>query len=196
MRLFLALQLDEAALGLLERTQRRLRDRCDGWRWARRGAFHLTIRFLGEVDPADDARHREIWQAAARGDGPLRLRLEGVGTFPPRGRPRVLWLGVHDETSDGRLYGLAERVEQAARDAGFAPETRPFRPHLTLARAQRGARPVAPPAAFESGSATLAPDALSLFRSELRPEGARYTRLDSFSLAGGAARLQPEPGSR
>jgi 2'-5' RNA ligase len=101
-------------------------------RWVRLDGLHLTLRFLGptlddRVVPATEAVH-----VAARGHAPFDVVIGGAGVFPPVGRPRALWLGLH-EGADA-LAGLAGAVDEALTASGWALDTRPFRAHLTLAR--------------------------------------------------------------
>lgn len=188
MRLFLAVDLPGTLRERLAALQSGLRQRCDGWRWVRPEGIHLTLRFLGEVDAERDAAGRAAWRAALRPLPPFRFSLGAIGRFPPTGRPRVLWLGVTEAGRGGLLPDLAERLERAARNCGFAAERRPFSPHLTLARAAREGRP-AWPGDIDGGIDLLVEvDRVVLFRSELHPSGARYTALEAFPLEGGAER--------
>jgi 2'-5' RNA ligase len=184
MRLFLALELPDEVRAALGDLQRRLRAECRGWRWVAPGGIHLTLRFLGEVAAEDDRRQRAAWRAAAAAFPQLRLRLGGIGVCPGPSRPRVLWAGIEDRSERPRLGELAAALESAARGAGFAPEERPFRPHLTLARAEREGRATAPPAGGGPAAAEFPCGRVTLFRSELLPTGARYTVLEEFPLAG------------
>jgi 2'-5' RNA ligase len=105
------------------------------------------------------------------------MALRGVGTFPERGQPRVLWVGLE---MPPEALALQEACERIALGAGFPPERRAFKPHLTLGRWKDGGRrPVLPAAADLGGGAV---DRLVLFRSELKPSGAVYTPLDTFPL--------------
>jgi 2'-5' RNA ligase len=102
-------------------------------RWVRLDGLHLTLRFLGPtpeilIGPTADA----VATAAAAADGPIRLELMGAGSFPRAARPRTLWVGVGGDTE--ALARLAAVTEAALVAAGWAPDDRPFRPHLTLAR--------------------------------------------------------------
>lgn len=102
-------------------------------RWVRIEGLHLTLRFLGptldERCPAVEAAMR----AAAAGAGPFPIRIGGGGAFPGPARPRVLWLGV--TAGAEQLAALAADLAAALAAAGWPPEERPFRAHLTLARA-------------------------------------------------------------
>lgn len=184
MRLFLAVELCDAARREIEAVQDRLRPRLAGWRWVRPHGIHLTIRFLGAVSDADDARLRSSWFLATAGSPPVRFRPGGLAVFPPRGSPRVLWLGVLDTGPPAGLTILADRLEIAAREIGLAASGRAFRPHLTLARAQRGHRAQRPTQANCGTIQETVATEVVLFRSDLSPQGARYTALERFPLRG------------
>src|SRR5262249_55470664 len=100
-----------------------------GAHWVRDRQFHLTLRFLGEVE-GPVARAASDALNGVRAD-PFELSLQGVGLFPPRGPPRVLWAGI--EPSE-ELLELQRQVERILRRAGLPPESRKFAPHVTLAR--------------------------------------------------------------
>jgi 2'-5' RNA ligase len=150
------------------------------WRLAHAEGLHVTIRFLGEVDPADHDRLNAAWREAAGGTRPLALRLGGASVAPNPKRPRVVWLTVHDETGDGALAQLAGRLERAARLQGFPPEPRPFAAHVTLARARRGVRARAADLAPVSDLGAFTADRLVLYRSRPGPGGSVYEELWSY----------------
>jgi 2'-5' RNA ligase len=111
-------------------------------KWVRPEGIHLTLKFLGDVE---DAREPELRQAlrAATAEGTaepreLTIQLDGFGVFPDFQRPRVVWAGVAPEPA---LELLQHRVEQAFSPLGFPTEARAFRPHVTVGRAARDARP-------------------------------------------------------
>lgn len=110
-------------------------------KWVRPENIHVSLKFLGDVD---DAREPELHAALQRAAGtrgeprPLTLQLTGFGVFPDYHRPHVLWAGV---TPDPGLELLQHAVEQAFAPLGFPTEARAFRPHVTLARAARDAKP-------------------------------------------------------
>ena len=153
-------------------------------RWVDAGRAHLTLRFLGRSSRsallALDARLGELAAACP----PIALRPGETGAFPGWRRPRVLWLGLEE---GGALAPLAAGIEEAARAAGFPPETRAFRPHLTLGRVRspRGAaRAVAavqdwrPPSGAETAAEVV------LYESDTRGDGPRYTVLAAYALTG------------
>jgi 2'-5' RNA ligase len=156
----------------------------EGWRFVRDDGLHITMRFLGEVDASRrDAVGTACLQATSI-EGRPELRLIGAAVVPSRRRPRILWLGVVDE-SQGRLAGLAGRLETALIRLGFPPEERPFSPHVTLARARRGTRVAIPPVEQVGDLGSFVADRLVLYRSELLPGGSVYHEEASYPLGTG-----------
>ena len=188
MRAFVAVELPPEVRDALSAVVRSL-DGCriGGLRTVDPASAHLTLKFLGNVPSSQVAAIEGALVDAASRSTPLRLRLDETGTFPVRGAPRVLWVGLAGDT-DG-LAALRSRIEEALRPLGFALEGRPFHPHLTLARmgdrsmrAERNRAAEALSAApFEPGL-TFAVEGVSLMRSILRREGARHVRLASIPL--------------
>ena len=141
--------------------------------------WHLTLRFLGATDAE---RHRRVVDELARVDAPppFDLTLSALGAFPRAGRAKVLWIGVGEGADE--LRALAASVEAATLRAGFAPEPKPFSPHLTLSR-------IHPPADVRALLESTAPfdgrmhvDAFILFRSHLGHGPPRYEPLERFPL--------------
>jgi RNA 2',3'-cyclic 3'-phosphodiesterase len=102
-------------------------------RWVRLDSLHLTLRFLGPTpEELIEPTMAAVSAVAHEAEGPIDLELTGAGTFPRASRPRTLWIGVGGATDAlDRLASLTERHLVAA---GWPPEPRPYRPHLTLAR--------------------------------------------------------------
>lgn len=186
-RCFAAVDLSEELETAAEDVLGDLRGRTAGVRWVRPEQLHVTLQFYGEQPPDVVEDLTAALLEATRPLRPAEVVLRGAGTFPPRGTPRVVWLGLDDV--DGGLAKLHRAVTQASRELGFRPERRPFRPHLTLGRVRREARPaglveaLAPYAQRTFGSCTIGE--LKLYRSELRPEGARYSVIAGANLEGG-----------
>ncbi len=154
-------------------------------RWVRPEGIHLTLKFLGETPRPRLAAAAASLAEAGAGVSGFRLRAEGLGVFPDPRRARVLWVGVADDS--GRLAPLVQRLEAAFLRRGFAPERRPFRPHLTIGRFPG---PCPPEALAEALARHRGPalgeipvEALVLFASELRPDGARYHEIARVALA-------------
>ena len=178
LRLFVALDLPEPARDALVAFREATADPAI-WRPVGPEAIHVTLAFLGRR-PQSDVPAISAALLEAAGPAP-RLALAGALLLPPR-RARVLCAAIDD--SDGTLAELQARVSEGLVDAGvFDPETRPFRPHATVARLRSGARApravdAAPePIAFHGGP-------LTLYVSRLHPKGARYEPLARVDLAG------------
>lgn len=141
--------------------------------------WHLTMRFLGEVGEVQFDRVVYQLGEAELGD-PFDIRFGNLGAFPRPRRATVLWIGIEEGVEP--LTRLAGQVEAAVEAAGFAPEERPFRAHLTLSRI-RPQQDVSE-LVYDSGrfDARERVDAVTLFRSHLGRGGARYEILDQFPL--------------
>jgi 2'-5' RNA ligase len=187
-RMFCAVALPEEVRASAAAHSSRLREQFPHVRasWERPEKMHLTLKFLGEVERARVAELSDAAARAADASAPFELSVGGTGAFPPHGPPRVLWLGVED--ADGRLARLQRRLEDDCAAAGFPRETRPFSPHLTLARLRepRDARPLAN---AHRGSVftpqTFHVSDLLVIRSELGPAGSRYTTVSQHQLQKG-----------
>src|SRR5207253_3798460 len=106
--------------------------------WVSGEGIHVTLKFLGEVGDDREAEITAALERAAAGARTLPLALGGFGVFPDFRRPRVVWAGIAPEPG---LEILQHRVEQEVAPLGFPTEARPFRPHVTLGRARKEARP-------------------------------------------------------
>jgi 2'-5' RNA ligase len=188
MRLFAAIELDEPARAAIGEEQRRLAERL---RQHRAGVprlmsaehMHLTLVFIGEV--AEDRAQAIISAAAAPiALPPFGVGFGGVGVFPPRGAPRVLWLGLADGAP--AVVELQEIVASRLEQVGVPREPRPFHPHLTLGRWQES-RASDRPRADETTPAMVARvevDSVALMQSRLSSKGASYLVLARAALGG------------
>ena len=188
MRLFVAIDLPEHAKQAIVREQKRiasaLRDGRASLRWLKPDQIHLTLVFLGDVsEEGAPAVIETIGRHVAM--RPFELTFAGLGVFPARGAPRVLWIGV----TDGALQVAALQREIAQRITALKRplESRPFHPHLTLAR-WRESRPAdrRNVLAVEHGGAiaVIDVDAAILYHSRLSAAGPAYTALARANLIG------------
>jgi 2'-5' RNA ligase len=175
-RAFVALEIAEPMRARIVELTGRLRPRLAGIRWAPAEQLHLTLRFLGDSAPEALARLEKDLGEAARACPACDAPVRGLGMFPEHGGPRVLWLAMELPPA---VLALQAACEHAAVAAGFPPERRAFRPHLTLGRWRGPARRPALPEA-DLGATRL--DSLILFKSELRPQGAIHTPLARLTL--------------
>jgi 2'-5' RNA ligase len=154
-------------------------------RWVRPENIHLTLKFLGNVDREMLPELSASLETALTGQSPCRLTVKGAGVFPPRGRPRVVWVGLAGETV--ALAAIHAAVESALEPLGFPREKRPFTAHLTVGRVRdpRRAAPLGPAISAnrdrEWGKCVV--DRVHLMRSELFPTGPRYSILHTVRLA-------------
>ena len=193
-RAFLAIELPEDLRGalttLLQDLKRQLErtvDRQSRITWVRPASMHLTVRFLGDMPDESIEPLRLAVEQAVSAHRALAVPLERLGVFPRLQQPRVLWVGPSEswEQSDEakRLATLHRAMEDCCQAADFAPENRPFSPHLTLARIKEGERQLGLALAQSGGMdqavgvGTLPIEAIVLMQSELRPTGSVYTKL-------------------
>jgi len=173
------------AVDLPGQVKERLRSLCQGVhgaRWIQDGQFHITLSFLGQVEGPGRRAIRE-GLAGVRCD-PFSLSLSGIGHFPPRGRPTVLWTGVDP---DDELRVLQRRVVSRLKRLGHAPEQRHYAPHVTMARLTRPA--MGPLLDYMGGHADFLTEPFAvtdfqLFSSVLGRSGAVHRVEASYPLMG------------
>ena len=188
-RSFIAIDLPEATREAIAVLQERLKRSRAGVRWMKPGSIHLTLKFLGNILPE---QVDEIAAAAAqliRDEPPITLCTAGLGSFPSLRKPRVIWVGLQGEVD--RLTKIQADLENTLETLGFAREGRGFRPHLTIGRIKDRHRLQG---LIEAMSTVELPEFNSfdaneiiLYKSDLRPTGAIYTKLHRMPLAAPAS---------
>jgi len=141
--------------------------------------WHVTLRFLGDVDDLGRDRLLKELDVAGLGD-PFAVGWGGLGAFPRPGRATVLWIGADRGAAD--LGRLAADVEEAVVAAGFPQEERPFRSHLTLSRIRPHhdvSRLLETAGSFDLA---MTVDRVVVYRSHLGRGGARYEEIEEFPL--------------
>lgn len=184
MRCFVAVKVAEPVRDLLVRVQDALKRADAQIKWVERENLHLTLRFLGDLDESQVASLKGLLAAEASRWKPIRLHYGGVGTFPERGVPRVVWAGATGDIE--RLAGLASAVERHAESVGVPRERHPFVAHLTIGRVkgQRNFKQLQS-AIQTQREVPLGSDEISSFellQSTLSPGGPRYDVLESYPL--------------
>ena len=165
-RLFIAVDLPDAIKKNLESMFFGI----PGARWVALDQLHLTVRFIGDVD---GSLFLDIKSALVETRiSPFNIQLKGVGHFPPRGAPRVIWVGI--EKSEP-LQLLRKKIDGTLLKIGVKPEKRKFSPHITLARLKN--TPPQKVANFLSGNGLFSQepfqiDDFKLYSSTLTPKGA------------------------
>lgn len=188
-RAFVAIPLPEPVTRELARAQTELREALPrgAVRWTRSGQFHLTLRFLGDVQSNQiDALKGSLRETCAR-FAALSLRAERIGFFPDQRHPRVIWASVNDRTE--QLPRLQDAIEAAVGSFTNEQAEKKFTGHVTLGRCPGIKRPEAETLARLAHGMTdrlfgeWTAREVELVRSELSPVGARYTTLASIPLA-------------
>ena len=143
---------------------------------------HFTLRFLGEQEPDRQAAAVRAGRAAAVGMAAFELGFAALGVFPDERRPHTLWIGAGDGAVE--LTALAGRLASCLADEGFPDETRPFVPHLTLARVKRRPDRETLRAMLVAGPAVASQRVESFTLMESAPDGGtvRYIPLETFPL--------------
>jgi 2'-5' RNA ligase len=185
-RLFVALDLPEAVRRALAELIANLAPKSSGARWVKAENLHVTLKFIGHVD-GDKLRPIQDALAALRSAEPVNLEFHGIGFFPNEYHPRVVWCGVQ---ASPNLSALAADIDRALEPLGVEPETRPYTPHLTLARfkTEEGVSDLVDAAnamkSYDFGGAHESN--FHLYESLLKPSGAQYNRLASYPIVSSA----------
>lgn len=189
MRAFLAMELPEPVRSALDDEVCRLKSFGARASWVPSVQMHLTLRFLGDVSPAQRTALGPKLAQICADYATVRLAVEGLGGFPSLKRPVVIWAGVR--LIAGELHAMQRAMEEAARAAGLVPEEKPFHPHVTLARIRdlRASSGLVSRLSDCTGEPVRAfgdefeVKTVALFESTLKPGGPVHTRLEEFRLA-------------
>jgi 2'-5' RNA ligase len=170
-RLFVAIDLPESSAQLLDD----LNPKLDGVRWTTRDQLHLTLGFFGYVQPAAEDVLRDKLRAIQFHS--FFLPIIGTGTFPPKGPPKILWIGVG--LGHPHLFQIYKRVQEAALAAGIEPELRSWHPHITLARCRDISRQALQPflrKIVDVDVGLIKVEEFHLYSSNLLPSGSVHSR--------------------
>ncbi len=157
-------------------------------RWVRAAGVHLTVIFLGSVREDNLTAIEDAAQRVCLNYRPFDVSLRGMGCFPSERNPKVVWLGLDGDTE--RMSRFRDALQQELEPFGIEQEKRPFRPHLTLGRMRKGqgggrGELSALLRIYEDLTSAHWPlTELVLFKSDLQPSGAVYTRLKVWPLSG------------
>ena len=185
-RSFLAFELPPEIKEQVRRVSEELKKTKLDVRWIKPDNIHLTIVFLGDVREGDiSAIGREV-EKVCSGFHPFDFSLKGLGLFPDRRRPRILWLGYAGDIE--RVSSMKDVLYERLLPFDIKEEKRQFKPHLTLGRFRgpgRGDEKLDEILKRHEGfsSQTFQSRELVLFKSDLKPSGPVYTKLDSWKLS-------------
>lgn len=184
LRAFIAIDLPETLRSQISRIQQDLRATGADVRWVETQNLHLTLKFIGSIEEADQEKLVAAVNGALQPFPPFVFHLEGLGVFPRLENPRVVWLGVSDGSQ--KLERIAAAVEKACMELGLAGPDHPFTPHLTIGRIHSNKRlegliyclqrsPMRTPLLVQVRQ-------LLLLQSTLQPQGPVYTPLAELPL--------------
>ncbi len=183
-RAFIAINIDPQVIGEISEAMVQLRQALPEVRWVAPDKIHLTIKFLGDIERTQVELVANALEQVVRPFPRFTISAKGLGVFPGLRRPRVLWVGLESI----QLVKLAAKVEASLEPLGFVREVREFQPHLTIGRWRQ----------FDSVTKRLAEElqrwkshsfglsrveALVLFQSELKPDGALHKPLRVIPMA-------------
>lgn len=194
LRMFVAIELPEYVKQHIAATIAQLKRQANtpGARWVAAESLHVTLKFLGDVPASRIETIQSSLESVCAAASPMRLSISTLGAFPSIRAPRIVWAGIGGDTN--ALCVLAHGFDQALSTLGFAPETRDFTPHLTLAR-------IRPDTTVDSRVAiggaiarvssphqlTFSADAAAIMRSHLMPTGAKYSRITALPFGSRAS---------
>ncbi len=186
-RSFLAFELPAEIKTIVTRVSGEIRKSSLDVRWVRPEFIHLTVVFMGDIESEQVSLMGGPVSAVCSGHSPFSISLKPMGCFPNSRNPRVIWLGIDGDLD--RMSRFRDDLQHALSPFGIKAEERAFRPHLTLGRFKKpGKRQteleqiLARYRDLSSPACTL--DELVLFRSDLKPGGAVYTKVSSWPLSG------------
>ncbi|OIP61416.1 MAG: RNA 2',3'-cyclic phosphodiesterase [Nitrospirae bacterium CG_4_9_14_3_um_filter_53_35] len=185
-RAFIAVEIPEELKQGLVRLQQAFQSRGDRVTWVRPQGMHITLKFLGEIGEESISEIGEEIKGVCAEVPRFHAGISGTGVFPNEKQPRTLWVGIKDGAEP--LKQIARDLEARLARIGFVPERRPFSAHITIGRIKeirdrrRFAAQIAKHKESEIGSMTA--EAVHLFESRLRPDGAVYIERFSAPLGG------------
>jgi 2'-5' RNA ligase len=187
-RSFIAIELPGELKLALARLQDKLKSGSRApVKWVGTDSIHLTLKFLGNIDSGIIVRITSVLEEAVRGTHPFSIEVSGLGVFPNIRRVQVVWVGLTGDVE--KLGQLQQRIESGLIPLGFAAESRPFTPHLTLGRVRDYVTPVdreglgqlVTSTAFEA-ICKMNVDDVHLIRSQLTREGPIYSKITTVAL--------------
>lgn len=192
-RAFIAVNLPIPVINQVTQMQTQLRGRAQqlGMKvaWVPSASMHVTLKFLAEIPEEGAWVVRDTLMTRLADHAGFQLKISGLGAFPNRAKPRVVWVGIQSE--DDALIRLAQDVEQWLDELGFPKETRPFHPHLTLGRVKQGTGDMLE-GLDDTNFGNWPVNRVTLYQSILKPQGAEYVALAQIPLASSSRGSQPE----
>jgi 2'-5' RNA ligase len=187
-RVFVAVELSSEVREKISALQQQLNTTLPPMNWVRPESIHLTLKFLGSVEPSRISQLLSVLEPIGKRQNKFSVDVQDLGVFPHVKHPRIFWVGVTGKTH--ALQELVLEIEAVLEPLGFPLEDKPYHPHLTLARMTRE-NAIVGSALVKNGIlhsdhqlGTLPIDRFLLFQSDLDSFGATYTPLGSVQLSG------------
>ncbi|MFH2011275.1 MAG: RNA 2',3'-cyclic phosphodiesterase [Pseudomonadota bacterium] len=183
-RSFLAIELPKEIISGLSEIQNGLKSSLSQVKWVRPESIHLTLKFFGNIEEKIVGEISQVLEKVTAKTSSFVIDVKDIGVFPDISRPRVIWVGA--ESIGNVLNILQKETEDSLKKIGFKPEERKFSAHLTIGRVKslkekrQLIEQIVKLKGYEVGSFRV--ENLFLFKSDLRPTGAIYTKLETFSL--------------
>ena len=183
-RTFIAIEIPKTVISKIRELQGVIKAYGFKIRWVRAENIHLTLKFLGNINPADiDSIGGAMVDAVGKIET-FNLVAEGIGVFPGIKRPRVIWVGLKGQVQ--LLFAMQRLLEDNLAALGYKKEKRPFKGHLTLGRFRQTVNPDTIRQIMREhanlSSEEFTAKRIILFKSDLQPSGAVYTRLKQAEL--------------
>jgi 2'-5' RNA ligase len=183
-RTFIALELPPSLISSLAKVQEDIQSMGLRAKWVRPGNIHLTLKFLGNINPADIDNIGGAMVDAVGNINTFNLVAEGIGVFPGIKRPRVIWVGLRGQVQS--LFAMQRLLEDNLAALGYKKEKRPFKGHLTLGRFKQSVNPNTIRRVLqEFGNLTIeefTARRVIFYKSDLKPTGAVYSQLQQASF--------------
>ncbi len=177
MRLFIAALLPDEVRVRMGEYIGALKSRCEGVKWEKRDKLHVTLKFLGGVEDSKASGISSLLRRLVLEYSAFDTAITGLGGFPGLGNPRILYVGLSENTE---LASLQNKIEEELNLLGFPREARTFVPHVTIGRVKSRLRIKEPLPAPEKYRFKI--DEVGLIKSETRSYGSVYTPIDLFPL--------------
>ncbi|HOP06600.1 MAG TPA: RNA 2',3'-cyclic phosphodiesterase [candidate division Zixibacteria bacterium] len=183
MRLFIAAPLPNEIENYLGEIISDLRPEGRDVKWVKASNIHVTLRFLGDTEERLVPSLKTLIDKTAAGQNAVDTSVSGIGAFPNLRRPSVFWVGLGGGVES--LADMADRIEQGVRELGFEPESKRFKPHLTIGRVRRDGdvrRLSQTVESYRLEPRRFRLNRIVLFQSTLTPQGPIYRRLHETAL--------------
>ena len=178
-RCFVAIEIPKPVQALLKPVQTHLQSEIPKVSWTKLDNFHLTLKFLGDVQSEAVGAVSEAVQNIAATQSSFSIEFGGIGAFPSLARPRVIWVGIKDGAAV--VSHLAKAVNLELKRLGFPTDNR-FHPHLTLGRLRNPINLQRLKSVLRKydtiDGATVSVNEITVMQSQLYPNGAIYTPLN------------------